>query len=235
MVDQRTSALGHVGVAITFGLVIMAMIYAVGHVSGAHFNPAVTFSFALSRHFPRRQVPLYWAAQLAGALDCGRDPARFTRQRRARRSDLPERLCGASLPLGSDPLLLPDVRDHGRRDRHAGSWRSGRNRDRRHRRPGRHVRRPDHRRVDEPRPFARSGIVAGDLRAIWVYLLAPILGAAIAALAYTFIRGETLEGLAEAAGDVVVRAAVGRVREDLRGRVELDQRARCGGPPPRRG
>ena len=38
------------------------------------------------------------------------------------------------------------------------------------------------------------GIVAGDLRAIWVYLLAPILGAAIAALAYTFIRGEPLRG-----------------------------------------
>src|SRR6187431_2615664 len=68
MVDATTHELGHVGVAITFGLVIMAMIYAVGHVSGAHFNPAVTFSFALSRHFPRGHVPLYWAAQLAGAL-----------------------------------------------------------------------------------------------------------------------------------------------------------------------
>ena len=68
MVNQKTGQLGHVGVAITFGLVIMTMVYAVGHVSGAHFNPAVTLSFALSRHFPRRRVPLYWAAQLAGAL-----------------------------------------------------------------------------------------------------------------------------------------------------------------------
>ena len=68
MVDAKTHALGHVGVAITFGLVIMAMIYAVGHVSGAHFNPAVTFAFALTRHFPWPRAVAYWAAQFVGAL-----------------------------------------------------------------------------------------------------------------------------------------------------------------------
>ena len=68
MVDAKTGALGHVGVAISFGLVIMVMIYALGHISGAHFNPAVTFAFALSRHFPWPRVGVYWAAQLAGAL-----------------------------------------------------------------------------------------------------------------------------------------------------------------------
>src|SRR5436190_3502978 len=68
MVDAKTGALGHVGVAISFGLVIMVMIYAVGHISGAHFNPAVTFAFALSRHFPWPRVGGYWAAQLLGAL-----------------------------------------------------------------------------------------------------------------------------------------------------------------------
>jgi glycerol uptake facilitator-like aquaporin len=68
MVDAQTGALGHVGVAISFGLVIMVMVYAVGHISGAHFNPAVTVAFALSRHFPRRRLLGYWAAQLLGAL-----------------------------------------------------------------------------------------------------------------------------------------------------------------------
>ena len=54
MVDAKTHQLGHVGVAISFGLVIMFGIYAVGHISGAHFNPAVTFAFALTRHFRGR-------------------------------------------------------------------------------------------------------------------------------------------------------------------------------------
>ena len=67
MVDAKTGALGHVGVAISFGLVIMVMIYAVGHISGAHFNPAVTLAFAVSRHFPTSRVAAYWTAQLAGA------------------------------------------------------------------------------------------------------------------------------------------------------------------------
>jgi glycerol uptake facilitator-like aquaporin len=58
----------HVGVAITFGLIIGAMIYATGHISGAHINPAVTLAFALTRHFPLVRVPFYWLAQLAGAI-----------------------------------------------------------------------------------------------------------------------------------------------------------------------
>jgi aquaporin NIP len=63
MVDAKTHALGHVGVAISFGLVIMVMIYAVGHISGAHFN-----AFVLSRHFPWQRALGYWLAQLIGAL-----------------------------------------------------------------------------------------------------------------------------------------------------------------------
>ena len=68
VIDAQTGAVTHVGIAATFGLVIMVMIYALGHVSGAHFNPAVTLAFAAGRHFPWRRVPVYWAAQLGGAL-----------------------------------------------------------------------------------------------------------------------------------------------------------------------
>ncbi len=56
-----------VGVGLTFGLIVGAMIYAIGHISGAHINPAVTLAFTLTRHFPRRDVPGYLGAQLAGA------------------------------------------------------------------------------------------------------------------------------------------------------------------------
>ena len=68
MVDAENGGLGSVGIALAFGLVIMAMIYAVGHISGAHLNPAVTLAFALRRHFPGARVPAYWGAQIAGAV-----------------------------------------------------------------------------------------------------------------------------------------------------------------------
>ena len=63
--------LGQVGVALVFGLVIMAMVYATGHLSGAHINPAVTVAFTLTRHFPVRDALAYVAGQLAGATLAG--------------------------------------------------------------------------------------------------------------------------------------------------------------------
>lgn len=57
-----------IGVGLSFGLAVMAAIYAVGHVSGAHINPAVTVAFAVTRHFPWPMVPAYVAAQLSGAI-----------------------------------------------------------------------------------------------------------------------------------------------------------------------
>ena len=93
MVDADAGALGQIGISIAFGLVIMAMVYAVGHVSGAHLNPAVTFAFALTRHFPWRLVAGYWVAQLAGAV-CA---ALLLRASLGDDADL-----GATSPSGSD-------------------------------------------------------------------------------------------------------------------------------------
>jgi len=61
-------AVSHVGVAVTFGLVVMAMIYSLGEISGSHLNPAVTLSFAVSGLFKWREVLPYMAAQAAGAI-----------------------------------------------------------------------------------------------------------------------------------------------------------------------
>ena len=61
-------AITHPGIALTFGLIVLAMIYTFGDVSGAHLNPAVTTAFAVAKRFPWRDVPGYIAAQLAGAF-----------------------------------------------------------------------------------------------------------------------------------------------------------------------
>jgi aquaporin NIP len=55
------------GIGLSFGLAVMAAIYAIGHLSGAHINPAVTVAFALTRHFPWSLVPAYVVSQLLGA------------------------------------------------------------------------------------------------------------------------------------------------------------------------
>jgi len=61
-------SLGTVGIALVFGLIVMAMVYATGHLSGAHLNPAVTFAFVATRHFPRAEAAAYVLAQAAGAI-----------------------------------------------------------------------------------------------------------------------------------------------------------------------
>lgn len=68
MVDARTGALGPVGVAATFGIVIAVMVHAMSRISGAHLNPAITVGFAAARRFPWRRVPDYLGAQMLGAV-----------------------------------------------------------------------------------------------------------------------------------------------------------------------
>jgi len=68
VVETLTGALGHAGVALTFGFVVTALIYTFGHISGAHFNPAVTISFTLMDEFDKKNLLPYILSQIFGAI-----------------------------------------------------------------------------------------------------------------------------------------------------------------------
>jgi aquaporin NIP len=190
MVDAKTHQLGHVGVAISFGLVIMFGIYAVGHISGAHFNPAVTFAFALTRHFPWSRAFAYWATQIAAALIA----AALLRASLGNVVNV-----GATLPSGSQGqsflwefimsgflmfvilAVATDTRAVGEAaaiaiggtillDAMFGGPISGASMN-----PARSI---------------GPAFVSGDLHALWLYIVAPIVGASLGGLAYQFVRGE---------------------------------------------
>ena len=192
MVDDKTHQLGHVGVAIAFGLVIMVMIYAVGHVSGAHFNPAVSFAFALTRHFSWTRMLGYWAAQVSGALIA----AAILRGSLGNRAHV-----GATLPAGSQAQaflwevvltfflmfvimsVATDTRAVGEAAAIAVGGTVG---------------------LDamfggpvtgasmNPARSLGPALVSGDLHALWLYIVAPLVGAAIGGVAYQFVRREAV-------------------------------------------
>ncbi len=188
MVDAETHALGHVGVALVFGLVVAAMIYAVGHVSGAHLNGAVTLAFALTRHFPWSRAGAYWSAQLAGAFAA-------ILLLRASLGDVAN--LGATLPSGSNAqsflwetvmtaflmfvvlAVATDTRAVGEAaalaigatialDALFGGPISGASMN--------------------PMRSTAPAVVSGELGSLWIYIAAPVLGAALGALAYQFVR-----------------------------------------------
>jgi aquaporin Z len=67
VVETLTGALGHSGVAHTWGFVVVALIYTFGHVSGAHMNPAVSITFTVMGEFDKKDLPWYIIAQILGA------------------------------------------------------------------------------------------------------------------------------------------------------------------------
>ena len=201
MVDAKTHALGHVGVAITFGLVIMAGIYAVGHISGAHFNPAVTLGFVLTRHFPPARAVGYWAAQIVGAVAA----AAVLRGSLGNVAHL-----GATFPSGSDAqsflwelvvtaflmfvimAVATDTRAVGERAAIAIGGTIG---------LAAMFAGPVSGASLNPARSIGPALVSGDLHALWIYLLAPLAGAAVGGLAYQLVRGENVEATSARPGE----------------------------------
>lgn len=188
----REGALGAVGVALVFGLVIMVMVYATGHLSGAHINPAVTIAFTLTRHFAARDAAAYVAAQAAGATLAALLLL-------AAWSDQPANL-GATVPsVGDGTALLyeafmtavlmfvimavaTDVRAVGAAaaiaiggtialDALFGGPLTGASMN--------------------PARSLGPALVAGELGDLWIYVVGPIAGATLGALAYQLVRGES--------------------------------------------
>jgi aquaporin Z len=94
VINQETSgAISHAGIAFTFGLIVMVMIYALGPISGAHLNPAVTIAFSVAKRFPANQILPYIISQATGAL-----LASFT----LRLLFASNELLGATMPHGSE-------------------------------------------------------------------------------------------------------------------------------------
>jgi len=63
--------IGFLGVSLAFGLTVVTMAYAVGHISGGHFNPAISLGAAVSRRLPWKDLPGYWISQVVGCLLAG--------------------------------------------------------------------------------------------------------------------------------------------------------------------
>lgn len=183
-------ALSLEGIAAANGLIIMVLIYALGHISGAHFNPGVTLSFALVRRFPAREIAPYWVAQCLGGL-CG---AAILLALFGNVLNL-----GTALPSGAETqafamevlltfLLMFVIMAVATDSRAAGQTAAlaigatvglavlvgG----------------PISGGSMNPARSLGPALVSGELTSLWVYLTAPILGATMGAAFYQLIRGD---------------------------------------------
>ena len=190
---EYEDALGAVGVSLVFGLIIMVMIYATGHISGAHINPAVTIAFTLARHFPPRDAVAYVVAQLSGASAGAllllavwpEQPAELgaTVPTVAAGSAFVYELVLTAFLMFVIVAMATDTRAVGAAaaiaiggtvalDALFGGPVTGAS-------------------MNPARSFGPA-LAAGEWSQFWVYLAGPIAGAALGALAYQLLRGETI-------------------------------------------
>lgn len=190
MVAAKYGFDGRLGTALAFGLVITAMVYALGHISGAHLNPAVSLAFALTRHFPWRLVVGYCAAQSVGAIAA----ALILRGSLGDVGDV-----GATTPSGSAGqsflweivltfflmLVIMAVATDTRAVGEAAALAIGGTIA-----LGALVGGPVSGASMNPARSLGPALAAGELGDLWIYVLGPLLGAALGAVAYQFLRGK---------------------------------------------
>ncbi len=177
----------HVGIALTFGLIIFAMISALGHISGAHFNPAVTLAFASAGHFPRRHVLPYIGGQVTGALAASvLLRALFGNVARL----------GATVPHGSDAqsfaleivltfflmLVITAVATDARAVTRAAAFAIGGTVGLEALFAG-----PISGASMNPARSLAPALVSGDLTSLWLYLVGPVIGALLGAWTYRLL------------------------------------------------
>jgi aquaporin NIP len=188
---EHPGALGNLGIGLVFGLVIMAMVYATGHLSGAHLNPAVTLAFAMTRHMRCGEVLAYIAGQLLGALAAaGLLAAMWPSEPASLGVTLPSVGSGSALVYEAAltgflmfviMAVATDTRAVGAGAAIAIGGTVG---------------------LDalfggpitgasmNPARSIGPALISGELHALWVYVVGPVLGAALGALAYQLVRGE---------------------------------------------
>ena len=187
---EHPGTLGTVGIALVFGLIIMAMVYATGHLSGAHLNPAVTVAFVLTRHFPRYEALAYIAGQLLGALAAAAllaaiwpsEPASLgvTLPSVGNGSALAYEAVLSALLMFVIMAVATDTRAVGAAAAIAIGGTVG---------------------LDalfggpvtgasmNPARSIGPALVSGELHALWIYIVGPLLGASAGAFAYQLVRG----------------------------------------------
>ncbi|HEU5252230.1 MAG TPA: MIP family channel protein [Solirubrobacterales bacterium] len=197
---EHPGTLGAVGIALVFGLIVMAMVYATGHLSGAHLNPAVTLAFALTRHFPRAEAAAYLVAQVLGAIAAAALLAAVWAGDPAALGTTVPSVGGGSAFVYEVVLtaflmfvimaVATDTRAIGAAAAIAIGGTVG---------------------LDalfggpvtgasmNPARSLGPALVSGELGSLWIYLTAPLLGAALGALAYQLVRGEHPDAAREAA------------------------------------
>jgi aquaporin Z len=188
VINQQTGgSIGHLGISITFGLLVMTLIYAFGNISGAHFNPAVSIAFTVARKFSAKKIAPYIFSQLIGAV-----MASFFLKLLFPQNDM----LGGTWPLGTEMqsfileiflafflmLVILNVA-HGSREQglFAGmaigstvlleAMFAG----------------PISGASMNPARSIAPALVSGHLEHLWIYIIAPILGAILAVPVWNFI------------------------------------------------